>query len=56
MNNAYPEPNIDEYLRMRLMPVEGAIPHINGIDMRQHERLTIADRKIEERVHACVSQ
>lgn len=33
MNNAYPEPNIDEYLRMRLMPVEGAIPHINGIDM-----------------------
>jgi hypothetical protein len=33
MNNAYPVPNIDEYLRMRLMPVEGAIPHINGVDM-----------------------
>src|SRR5579862_9997625 len=25
--------NIDEYLRQRLMPVEGAIPHIPGIDM-----------------------
>ena len=25
--------NIDEYLRERLMPVEGAIPHIPGIDM-----------------------
>jgi len=27
------EPNIDEYLRKRLMPVEGAIPHLAGIDM-----------------------
>jgi serine phosphatase RsbU (regulator of sigma subunit) len=27
------EPNIDEYLRKRLMPVEGAIPHLDGIDM-----------------------
>src|SRR5271156_2141384 len=25
--------NIDEYLRERLMPVEGAIPHIPGIEM-----------------------
>ena len=27
------EPNIDEYLRKRLMPVEGAIPQLAGIDM-----------------------
>jgi serine phosphatase RsbU (regulator of sigma subunit) len=27
------EPSIDEYLRRRLMPVEGAIPHLDGIDM-----------------------
>ena len=27
------EPNIDEYLRKRLMPVEGAIPRLAGIDM-----------------------
>src|SRR5215468_12642966 len=26
-------PNIDEYLRERLMPVEGAIPHLAGIEM-----------------------
>jgi len=26
-------PTIDEYLRERLMPVEGAIPHIRGIEM-----------------------
>jgi serine phosphatase RsbU (regulator of sigma subunit) len=26
-------PSIDEYLRERLMPVEGAIPHIPGIEM-----------------------
>lgn len=26
-------PSIDEYLRKRLMPVEGAIPHLPGIDM-----------------------
>src|SRR5436305_2737041 len=25
--------SIDEYLRKRLMPVEGAIPHLAGIDM-----------------------
>ncbi len=30
---AHIEPNIDEYLRKRLMPVEGAIPHLDGIDM-----------------------
>jgi serine phosphatase RsbU (regulator of sigma subunit) len=33
MTNAYPAPNIDEYLRERLMPVQGAIPHIPGIEM-----------------------
>jgi hypothetical protein len=33
MPNAYTVPNIDEYLRERLMPVEGAIPHIAGIEM-----------------------
>jgi serine phosphatase RsbU (regulator of sigma subunit) len=27
------EPSIDEYLRRRLMPVEGAIPQLDGIDM-----------------------
>ena len=27
------EPSIDEYLRKRLMPVEGAIPHLPGIEM-----------------------
>ena len=27
------EPGIDEYLRKRLMPVEGAIPQLPGIDM-----------------------
>jgi len=29
----YTEPTIDEYLRDRLMPVEGAIPHLPGIEM-----------------------
>jgi serine phosphatase RsbU (regulator of sigma subunit) len=29
----YVPPSIDEYLRQRLMPVEGAIPHIQGIEM-----------------------
>ena len=33
MTNAYTAPSIDEYLRNRLMPVEGAIPHIAGIEM-----------------------
>lgn len=33
MAGPYPSPNIDEYLRKRLMPVEGAIPHMQGIDM-----------------------
>ena len=27
------DPGIDEYLRKRLMPVEGAIPHLAGIEM-----------------------
>jgi serine phosphatase RsbU (regulator of sigma subunit) len=33
MANAYSGPTIDEYLRKRLMPVEGAIPHVQGIEM-----------------------
>src|SRR5712672_4619993 len=33
MTKAYTVPSIDEYLRERLMPVEGAIPHISGIEM-----------------------
>lgn len=31
--NGYTGPTIDEYLRKRLMPVEGAIPHMEGIEM-----------------------
>jgi len=30
----YMAPTIDEYLHKRLMPVEGAIPHLPGIEMR----------------------
>src|SRR5439155_22693244 len=33
MTKAYTVPSIDEYLRERLMPVEGAIPHIPEIEM-----------------------
>jgi serine phosphatase RsbU (regulator of sigma subunit) len=33
MGKPYAEPRIDEYLRQRLMPVEGAIPHLPGIEM-----------------------
>src|SRR5438270_7812695 len=33
MTKAYTVPSIDEYLRERLMPVEGAIPHIRGVEM-----------------------
>jgi serine phosphatase RsbU (regulator of sigma subunit) len=33
MDKAYTEPSIDEYLRQRLMPVEGSIPRIPGIEM-----------------------
>jgi len=33
MNTANAAPTIDEYLRKRLLPVEGAIPHIPGIEM-----------------------
>jgi serine phosphatase RsbU (regulator of sigma subunit) len=33
MANHYTAPSIDEYLRKRLMPVEGAIPHLPGIEM-----------------------
>src|SRR5450755_4199734 len=33
MTNISTIPSIDEYLRERLMPVEGAIPHIPGIEM-----------------------
>src|SRR5208337_2993021 len=33
MPKTYSPPSIDEYLRKRLMPVEGAIPHLQGIEM-----------------------
>src|ERR1700722_12774740 len=33
MSTPYTPPTIDEYLRQRLMPVEGAIPHLQGIEM-----------------------
>src|SRR6202162_260956 len=33
MTNIYTAPTIDEYLRKRLMPVEGTIPHLVGIEM-----------------------
>src|SRR5467141_2825643 len=33
MPKTYNAPSIDEYLRKRLMPVEGAIPHVQGIEM-----------------------
>ena len=33
MTKDYTVPTIDEYLRDRLMPVEGTIPHISGIEM-----------------------
>jgi len=33
MTKANTVPTIGEYLRERLMPVEGAIPHTSGIDM-----------------------
>lgn len=33
MTEAHNAPSIDEYLRKRLMPVEGAIPHVQGIEM-----------------------
>jgi serine phosphatase RsbU (regulator of sigma subunit) len=33
MSNTYTPPSIDEYLRRRLMPVEGTIPVVQGIEM-----------------------
>jgi serine phosphatase RsbU (regulator of sigma subunit) len=33
MATNYKAPSIDEYLRKRLMPVEGVIPHVQGIEM-----------------------
>jgi serine phosphatase RsbU (regulator of sigma subunit) len=33
MANTYTAPTIDEYLRKRLMPVEGTIPQVEGIEM-----------------------
>src|SRR5580700_2843794 len=36
MTNINTVPSIDEYLRERLMPVEGAIPQIPGIEMFGH--------------------
>lgn len=33
MTNIYTVQTIDEYLRKRLMPVEGTIPNVEGIEM-----------------------
>jgi len=33
MTNANPFTSIGEYLRERLMPADGVIPHISGIDI-----------------------
>jgi serine phosphatase RsbU (regulator of sigma subunit) len=33
LTDIYTAPTIDDYLRKRLMPVEGAIPHVEGIEM-----------------------
>ncbi len=33
MAKTYNAPSIDEYLLKRLMPVEGTIPHVQGIEM-----------------------
>jgi len=33
MARSYTDPPIEQYLRERLMPVEGAIPHLPGIEM-----------------------
>lgn len=33
MAKPYTAPSIDEYRRKRLMPVEGTIPHVQGIEM-----------------------
>jgi len=33
LTDIYSAPTIDEYLRQRLMPVEGTIPHVEGIEM-----------------------
>src|SRR5439155_3343043 len=33
MATPFADPTIDQYLRDRLMPVEGAIPHLSGIEM-----------------------
>ena len=33
MGTPYRGPSIDEYLRKRLMPVEGVIPHLPGVEM-----------------------
>jgi hypothetical protein len=33
MTTLYMDPSIEEYLRKRLTPVEGVIPHVQGIEM-----------------------
>jgi len=33
MTNIYTASNYDEYLRQRLMPSKGTIPHVEGIEM-----------------------
>jgi len=36
MAGTYNAPSIDEYLRKRLMPVGGAIPHVEGMFNGRH--------------------
>jgi len=48
MLRTYTEPTIDDYLRKRLMPVEGAIPHRPGIEMYGN---SIPARSAGSRVH-----
>ncbi|MGA9393335.1 MAG: hypothetical protein WBV69_23100, partial [Candidatus Sulfotelmatobacter sp.] len=41
MTNTNTVPSIDEYLRERLMPVEGAIPHIPALATGKSEFMSI---------------
>jgi serine phosphatase RsbU (regulator of sigma subunit) len=38
LTDIYTAPTIDDYLRQRLMPVEGTIPHVQGIEMYGNSR------------------
>ena len=60
MARSYTDPTIDEYLRKRLMSVEGVIPRLPGIDMYEHilkddERLRqIGEQdRIDETIRRC---